>query len=206
MPLVESGGHVNDVKYDAFLANDRTLADPQVATVEQGGLVLLRVINGSTISNFHSDLGDLDADLIAVDGCPVVPVRSRILPITTAQRLDITLTVPQSAGACPILAKPAGGRQQTGIILRAGQGQISRIPESAEAASPPLTLGLESSLRAAAPLKPRTADRSYTLNLTASLERDRWSINDVAWSLDVPPLSIVNGERVELILVNRTRM
>ena len=127
MPLVESGGHVNDVKYDAFLANDRTLADPQVVTVEQGGLVLLRVINGSAMSNFHIDLGDLDADLIAVDGCPVVPVRSRILPITTAQRLDIRLTVPQSAAAYPILAKPEGERQQTGIILRAGQGQISRI-------------------------------------------------------------------------------
>jgi FtsP/CotA-like multicopper oxidase with cupredoxin domain len=206
MPLVESGGHVNDVKYDAFLANDRTLADPQVVTVEQGGLVLLRVINGSAMSNFHIDLGDLDADLIAVDGCPVVPVRSRILPITTAQRLDIRLTVPQSAAAYPILAKPEGERQQTGIILRAGQGQISRISESAEAASPPLMLGLESSLRAAAPLKPRAADRSYTLNLTGSMEGYRWSINDVAWAPEVPPLSIVNGERVELFLVNRTKM
>jgi FtsP/CotA-like multicopper oxidase with cupredoxin domain len=203
MPLAESGQHLNDVNYDAFLANDRTLADPQVVTVEQGGLVLLRVINGSAMSNFHIDLGDLDADLIAVDGCPVVPARSRILPITTAQRLDIRLTVPQSAAAYPILAKPEGERQQTGIILRAGQGQISRIPESAEAASPPLTLGLESSLRAAAPLKPRTADRSYMLNLTGSMEGYRWSINDVAWSLDVPPLSIVNGERVELIKLAR---
>jgi FtsP/CotA-like multicopper oxidase with cupredoxin domain len=67
-------------------------------------------------------------------------------------------------------------------------------------------LGLESSLRAAAPLKPRAADRSYTLNLTGSMEGYRWSINDVAWSPEVPPLSIVNGERVELFLVNRTRM
>jgi FtsP/CotA-like multicopper oxidase with cupredoxin domain len=206
MPLAESGQHLNDVKYDAFLANDRTLADPQVVTVEQGGRVLLRVINGSAMSNYHIDLGGLDADLIAVDGCPVVPVRSRIYPITTAQRLDIRLTVPQSAAAYPILAKPEGERQQTGIILRAGHGEISRIPEAAEAASPPLTLDLESSLRAAAPLKPRAADRSYSLNLTGSMEGYRWSINDVAWSPEVPPLSIVNGERVELILVNRTKM
>jgi FtsP/CotA-like multicopper oxidase with cupredoxin domain len=105
MPPAERGGHLNDVKYDAFLANDRTLADPQVVTVEQGGRVLLRVVNGSAMSNYHIDLGDLDAELIAVDGCPVVPVRSRIFPITTAQRLDIRLTVPQSAAAYPILAK-----------------------------------------------------------------------------------------------------
>jgi len=206
VPPAESGGHLNDVKYDAFLANDRTLADPQVVTVEQGGRVLLRVINGSAMSNYHIDLVDLDADLIAVDGCPVIPVRSRVFPITTAQRLDIRLTLPQSAAAYPILAKPEGERQQTGVILRAGHGDISRIPEAAEAASPPLTLDLESSLRAAAPLKPRAADRSYSLNLTGSMEGYRWSINDVAWSPEVPPLSIVNGERVELILVNRTKM
>ena len=44
MPTLESGGHLNDVKYDAFLANDHTLADPQVVTVEQGSRVMLRVI------------------------------------------------------------------------------------------------------------------------------------------------------------------
>src|SRR5215471_9786885 len=32
---------LNDVKYDAFLANDRTLADPEVIKVEPGGRVLL---------------------------------------------------------------------------------------------------------------------------------------------------------------------
>src|SRR5262245_24410602 len=39
---------LNDVRYDAFLANDRTLADPEVITVEPDGRVLLRVINGSS--------------------------------------------------------------------------------------------------------------------------------------------------------------
>jgi FtsP/CotA-like multicopper oxidase with cupredoxin domain len=37
---------LNDVAYDAFLANDRTLADPEGIKVEPGGHVLLRVING----------------------------------------------------------------------------------------------------------------------------------------------------------------
>src|SRR5215475_9209412 len=39
---------LNDIKYDAFLANDRTLADPEVVTIEPGGRVLLRVINASS--------------------------------------------------------------------------------------------------------------------------------------------------------------
>jgi len=59
---------LNDVKYDAFLANDRTLADPEVVKVEPGGRVLLRVINSSSMSAYHVDLGALDGELIAVDG------------------------------------------------------------------------------------------------------------------------------------------
>src|SRR5262244_3341858 len=43
---------LNDVKYDAFLANDRTLADPEVIRVEPGGRMLLRIINSSSMSAY----------------------------------------------------------------------------------------------------------------------------------------------------------
>ena len=69
-----------------------------------------------------------------------------------------------------------------------------------------LTLDLERRLRAAEPLKPRKADRVHTLNLTGEMTGYVWSINNVVWSKDVPPLSVANGERVELIFVNRTPM
>ena len=65
---------LNDVKYDAFLANYRTLADPDIALVEPSSPVLLRVINSSSTSNFHLDLGQLNGELIAVDGFRVVPM------------------------------------------------------------------------------------------------------------------------------------
>src|SRR5229473_3121959 len=42
---------LNDVVYDAFLANDQTLDDPEVVHVEAGGRVLLRIINGASASN-----------------------------------------------------------------------------------------------------------------------------------------------------------
>ena len=57
---------LNDVKYDAFLANLRTLADPEIVKVEPGGGPL-RIINGSSMSAFHIGLGALDGELIAVD-------------------------------------------------------------------------------------------------------------------------------------------
>jgi FtsP/CotA-like multicopper oxidase with cupredoxin domain len=33
-----------------------------------------------------------------------------------------------------------------------------------------------------------------------------WSINSIVWNMDVPPLPVAEGERVELIMINRTPM
>jgi FtsP/CotA-like multicopper oxidase with cupredoxin domain len=66
---------LNDVTYDAFLANDRTLADPQVIDVGKGADVRLRLINGASSTNFMIDLGALRGTLLAVDGNPVAPLR-----------------------------------------------------------------------------------------------------------------------------------
>jgi FtsP/CotA-like multicopper oxidase with cupredoxin domain len=197
---------LNDVKYDAFLANDRTLADPEVVKVEPGGRVLLRVINSSSMSAFHVDLGALDGELIAVDGFRTVPVRGRRFPIAVAQRLDIRLVIPRAAAAHPVLALLEGDNKQTGIILRVGDAPVARISDRANVASPALTLDLESRLRALEPLKPRKANRVHTLNLTGEMAGYRWSLNNVSWSKDVPPLPIAQGERVELVFVNQTRM
>jgi FtsP/CotA-like multicopper oxidase with cupredoxin domain len=197
---------LNDVKYDAFLANDRTLGDPEVVKVEPGGRVLLRVINSSSMSAFHVDLGPLDGELIAVDGFRVAPVVARRFPIAVAQRLDIRLAIPRAPAAYPVVAVLEGDSRQTGIILQAGGAPIARIPDSASTASPALTLDLERRLRAAEPLKPREADRVHTLNLTGEMAGYVWSINNVAWNKDVPPLPLAKGERVELVFINQTRM
>ncbi|MGH6845329.1 MAG: multicopper oxidase family protein, partial [Methylocella sp.] len=194
MPAMESGPDLNDVRYDAFLANSRTLADPEVVKVEPGGRVRLRIINGSSMSAYHIDLGALEGDLIAVDGIPVQPVRGRNFPITVAQRLDIELTIPEIAAAYPVLAVLEGERRQTGIVLLAGRGQVSRISGMADAASPPLTLDLERSLRSVEPLADRKAERTHVLNLTGSMQGYQWSINNVVWNKDVPPLIVAEGE------------
>jgi len=197
---------LNDVKYDAFLANYRTLADPEVIKAEPGSQVFLRVINSSSMSNFHLDLGRLKGELIAVDGFRVVPVVAQHFPIAVAQRLDIRISVPREAMAYPLLALLEGEQRQTGIIIAVGSAAIAKVPENANTSSAALTLDLERRLRAAEPLKPRKADRSYTLNLTGEMAGYLWSINNVIWNKDVPPLAIAEGERVELIMINRTPM
>ena len=64
---------LNDVAYDAYLANDRTLEDPEIVTVERAGRVRLRIINAAASTNFLIDLGRLEGTLIAVDGRPIGP-------------------------------------------------------------------------------------------------------------------------------------
>jgi FtsP/CotA-like multicopper oxidase with cupredoxin domain len=197
---------INDIDYDAFLANYRTLRDPEVVKVEPGGRVLLRIINASAMSAYHIDLGQLQGELAAVDGHAIVPVPGRTFPIVVGQRLDIRLNVPPGAGAYPILATLEGGRKRTGVVLRAGSGAVTKIAEEAVSATPAITLGLESWLRAATPLPPRPADRAYDVNLTGSMAGYQWSINDIAWTEAVPPLMVREGERVELSFVNKTGM
>lgn len=197
---------LNDVKYDAFLANLRTLADPDIVKVEPGGRALLRIINGSSMSAFHIGLGALDGELIAVDGFEITPIRGRSFPVATAQRLDIRVSIPPGPGAYPVLAQLEGERRQTGVVLVAGKGTVARVPDLAAAASPALTLDLERSLRATKPLAQRKADRVHTLNLTGEMAGYIWSINNVVWNKDVPPLAVAKGERVELVFVNQTPM
>jgi FtsP/CotA-like multicopper oxidase with cupredoxin domain len=202
----QSGPDLNDVKYDAFLANFRTLADPEIVKVEPGGRVLLRIINSSSMSAFHVGLGALEGELIAVDGFEVEPIWGRSFPAAVAQRLDIRVSLPSGAGAYPVLAQLEGERSQTGIILVAGGAPVTQIPDAAETPSPPLNLDLERTLRAKKPLAARKADRVHILNLTGEMAGYVWSINNVVWNKDTPPLAVAEGERVELVFVNQTPM
>ena len=72
---------LNDVRFDAYLANDRTLADPEVVRVGKATQIRLRIINGSAASNMWIDLGALEGELIAVDGNAVYPLKGSRFPL-----------------------------------------------------------------------------------------------------------------------------
>ena len=204
MPM--SGGttaDINDVDYDAYLANDRTLADPQVIRVERGGRVRLRLINAATSTAFWIDLGALDGTIVAVDGDPVQPVPARRFPVAEAQRLDIMLQLP--AGSFPVLAQREGDRQRTGIILATQGATVSRLADLADAAAPPADLSFERRLAAVDPLKPRKADVTHRVTLTGTMQRYVWSINGQTWARH-QPLRVKQGQRVALEFINNTPM
>ncbi|BAI71742.1 multicopper oxidase [Azospirillum sp. B510] len=196
---------MNDVEYDAYLANDRTLADPEVVRVERGGRVRLRIINGATSTAFHLDLGLLSGDVIAVDGNPVRPVAGSRFAISMGQRLDIRLTLPAEGGAFPVLALREGAAQRTGILLATPGAAVDRIAPAGQAATDPLDLSLERQLVAVTPLATRAADLTRRMRLTGSMAPYVWSLDGRTFGAH-QPLVVRQGQRVELTFENASMM
>lgn len=199
-----AGPHLNDVEYDAFLANDRTLDDPEVFQVERGGRVRLRLINGAAATNFWIDLGGLDGRLIAVDGMAVEPISGRRFEFAIAQRLDIALDLPKNEGAWPIFAIREGDRVRTGFILATSAGAVKRAGGEADEAAAAVGLALEGKLRAVQPLAGRPADREHTVTITEA-PGYVWMLNGKR-SGEAAPLSVSEGERVEITFRDQTTM
>src|SRR5712675_2113331 len=195
---------LNDVDYDAFLANDRTLADPEVIRTEPGGRVRLRLINAASATQFWIDLGALTGTVVAVDGHPVRPVRGARLPLAIAQRLDVLIDLPEN-GAYPIFAQVEGKRARTGIVLAASGAPVSRLATEAEENARPIDLSLEHRLESVTPLAPRAPDVTHRVVLAGAMAPYAWSLNGEYWP-NVTPLMIARGQRVAIEMLNHTMM
>jgi FtsP/CotA-like multicopper oxidase with cupredoxin domain len=191
---------LNDIDYDAYLANDRTLDDPDVVQVEPGGRVRLRIINGATATAFTIDLGDIVGNLIAVDGQDVSPVAGFRFPVAMGQRLDIRLHLPGEKRAFPILALREGARERTGIILAQTGAQVRKLASRGEKAGPVVDLVLEQKLRAAKPLASRSANKRFEIALTGKAQSYEWGLETR------PNLVARQGDRLEVTMINQSVM
>ncbi|MDR3372930.1 MAG: multicopper oxidase domain-containing protein [Ancalomicrobiaceae bacterium] len=200
MPGMMGAMDVNDIDYDAYLANDRTLADPEVTQVEKGGRVRLRIINGATSTAFTVTTGALGGELVAVDGQEIEPVGGSAFPISMGQRLDIRLSIPKDGGAFPILALREGAPERAGIVLATAGAAIKKLAIAADTKGPILDAGLEPQLRAIAPLAKKAADLQARLTLTGSMAGYTWAIDGG----DL--LKVKRGQRVEVSMVNMSMM
>jgi FtsP/CotA-like multicopper oxidase with cupredoxin domain len=200
----------NDVDYDAYLVNDRTLGDPQVIRVENGARLRLRIINGSSGTNYFIDLGDLKGDLIATDGMPVQPVSGSLFPLAIAQRIDVKVQIPRD-GAFPILGFREGASEQTGFILATQRASVKKLPIQRPTPSGLLTLDMERQFVATEQLAPKAIDRSFDLRLTGDMAQYEWSINGIVFDTKKPAgqpaqVNVKQGQRVALKFINETGM
>jgi FtsP/CotA-like multicopper oxidase with cupredoxin domain len=194
------GMDVNDIEYDAYLANDRTLNDPQVFQVDKGGRVRLRIINGATATGFTIDTDALDGEVIAVDGQDIVPLKTRQFPLAMGQRVDFRLPLPKEGGAFSVFALREGGAQRTGIILATPGATVRKFADTGDTQGSNLSHTIESGLTAARPLTPKTIDRTYAVNLVGSMRGYEWGMQSSA------DLSVRQGERVIVEMRNHAMM
>lgn len=198
---------LNDYQWDAYLANDRTLADPQIVQVERGGRVKLRVINAAAATVFWIDTGAIDARLVAVDGQDVRPLAGRRFGIAMGQRLDLEIDLPGESGTWPVLALREGARERTGLILAAPGASVAKIDGLAGEDAPAFDLDLaqESRLAAVDALPAREVGRRHMLMLGGSMQPYVWTINGATWGKH-RPVAAKQGERVELAFHNMSMM
>jgi FtsP/CotA-like multicopper oxidase with cupredoxin domain len=197
--------HANDVAYDAHLANDRTLGDPEVIAREPGPL-RPRIINGATATAFWIDAGALEARIIAVDGNPALPSPARVIPMTQGQRLDLVLTIPLEGGAFPILAQVEASVARTGVILATPGAAITRLADQAGTAAP--HIGTEPDAFADRPRSAAVPPRPAAQVTPVMLDMEpgyRWTINGAVHGA-APPLQAALGSRVEIMFMNPTMM
>jgi FtsP/CotA-like multicopper oxidase with cupredoxin domain len=196
-----SGGamDINDIEYDAYLANDRTLEDPEVVQVEKGGRVRLRIINGAAATAFTIDTGQISASLIAVDGQDIQPVAGSKFPISMGQRLDLRLALPIEGGAFPILALREDAPERTGIILATVGASVRKLASLDDKKGPLVGLELEAMLTPLQPLANRPVARKFGLALLGDMARYKWGIEGA-------PLRVRARDRFEVSIKNSTMM
>lgn len=204
MGQMMGGGMLNDVVYDAFLANDRTLDDPEIVKVEKGAAIRLRVINGAAASNIWIDLGGLEGELIAVDGNAILPFKGSLFPLAIAQRADIRLKIPAGGGAFPVLFRPEGVTARAGILLASAGAAISKVAEEGEA-PPPLDLSQELLYRAVAQLRNEPVHRTEMLMLTGGGPGYSWGFNGKPMTHETL-FTVREGERIAVMMHNMTAM
>jgi len=195
-----------DVKYDALLANRRTIDDPEVFQVKRGQNVLLRLMGAASATNFFIDTGALDATIIATDGEPVQPLKGNFFQLSTAQRLDLLVTIPQTGGVFPILALAEGSSLQTGVLLATPGAMVAKE----QGIQTQRTMGgldntQEVRLMAKQPLPNKPVQRSLPSVLGGNMMTYTWTINDAPYP-NRNSLNVKEGERVELVISNTTGM
>ena len=194
-----------DVKYDALLANRRTLDDPEIISVRPGESVLLRLIAASSSQNFYVDTGTLEAELLAVDGKAVRPVRGNFFQLGVAQRLDLKVIIPADGGAYPILAQGEGTKLLCGVVLSTKGASLPKLSRTGATSTAALDNTQEKRLRALNPLSNRPIDRTLPAALGGNMMTYVWTINDAAYP-NRNSLDIRKGERVGITFTISTKM
>jgi multicopper oxidase len=199
------GGLAGDVTYPLHVINGRAPSERETINAKPQQRVRVRLINAGSDTAYRVAIGGHRLTVTHSDGFPVVPVDVDNVVLGMGERYDVIFTA--GSGAFPIVAVP---EDKTGpgaeAVLRTSPTASAPTPgsrptelEGRTIAYADLTATDDARLTSKAP------DRTETITLTASESGYVQGINGASFP-DTEPITIAEGERLRLTVVNDTMM
>lgn len=167
-----------------------------VASLQPGERVRLRMINASNGRIYAPRFGDLDAQVIAVDGLLTrTPLPADGFLLAPGSRIDVDLVAPDQPGSYTV------SDDFTGDVLALAAIDVSGEPVATPDFASPRDPDLPVWERAAEV----AIDREYALNIRRADDRWQWTMNDRAFP-DVDALEIEAGSFTKIRLTNDSQL
>ena len=200
------GGDAGDVTYPLHLVNGRPPADRPTISASTGDRVRLRLINAGSDTAYRVAVGGHRLTVTHADGFPVEPVEVDTLLLGMGERYDVVVT--SRSGAWPIIAAAEGKNASAVAVLRTTDASTSAAPPVD--AAPDELAGKRlsySDLRAVntVALSDTMTDREREVALTGNMMAYNWGIDGRSFA-NHKPIEVATGERVRLVLRNKTTM
>ena len=199
------GGLTGDVAYPLHVINGRAPTERETIDAKPGQRVRIRLINAGSDTAYRVAIGGHRLTVTHADGFPVNPVEVDTVLLGMGERYDVIVTA--ASGSFPIIAVPEGKSDPAGeAVLR-----TSSTATAPTVGSRPTELSgrelVYSDLVAtdAVRLPAKSPDRSTTIHLTANGSGYVHGIDGKSFP-DSAPITVTEGERLRLRIVNQTMM
>jgi len=205
MGSMSSGGLVGDVSYPLHLINGRAPSERDTVIAQPGQRVRIRLINAGSDTAYRVVVAGHRLTVTHADGFPVEPVEVDNVLLGMGERYDVLVTA--ADGAFPIVAVPEGKQDPAGeAVLRTSSSSAAPATGSRPAELHGRTLEY-SDLAAAssARLVSRAPDRTIEVHLAGGMSGYTHGIDGRSFP-DTAPISVAEGERVRMRVVNDTMM
>ena len=199
------GGLAGDVAYPFHLINGRAPSERETIEAKPGQKIRMRLINAASDTAYRVAVGGHRLTVTHADGFPVVPVEVDNVVLGMGERYDVIVTA--GSGAFPIVAVPEGKSDPTAeAVLRTSAATTPPTVGSRPSELDGRTLSYVDLVAVdTVGLPSRKPDRTEPVTLTASSAGYVHGIGGKSFP-DSAPITVGQGERLRLKVVNNTMM
>ncbi|WP_135453557.1 multicopper oxidase family protein [Mycobacterium sp. DL99] len=201
-PLGADGG---DVTYPYFLANGRTIKDPQTVDYRSGQRIRLRIINAGADTAFRVAVPGTELNVTHADGYPVQPQRTESVILGMGERADAIVTLGSSV---PVIAAAEGKDGYARLSMR-----VDTLPSTLDVEAFVKTLRARAPLNtatlrptAAVLLPQRNPDITVDLRLAGPMAGYTWPINGKLYDPPDNGIVLAKDKRVRIRFLSESMM